>query len=160
MYWISNKYVWFPLYLVLIFLFFRWYGKKGLWLTLLAFALVSLVDATTTYMFKEVVQRLRPCHDPQLQNMVHTVRDYCGGKYGFFSGHASNSFAIAMYAGLIIKKHIRPALWILFIWAAVVSYSRIYLGVNYPGDILAGAAWGMIWGYILFSVARKVSDLQ
>ena len=160
MYWISYKYTWFPLYLFFIFLFIRFYGKKGIVLTVVAFVLIAVVDATTTYMFKEVVQRLRPCHDPELGSMVHLVRDHCGGKYGFFSGHASNSFAIAVLTGLILRRHFPPALWLLLIWAAVISYSRVYLGVHFPGDILAGAAWGTLWGYVFFSAAEKLKLLQ
>lgn len=159
MYWVSNKFVWFPLYLFLIFMFFRWHGRKGIILTVLAFILVAIVDATTTYMFKEVVMRLRPCHDPELEGLVHIVNGYCGGKYGFFSGHASNSFGIAIYAGLISRNHIRYSLLIMILWAAVVSYSRIYLGVHFPGDVLAGAAWGTLWGYIMFSVAKRLTNI-
>jgi len=92
--------------------------------------------------------RLRPCHDPSLSELVHTVYEKCGGQYGFYSSHASNHFAIATIVSVFIKEKVQR-IWIyaLFIWAAVVSYSRIYLGVHYPGDVVTGAIAGTVIAY-------------
>ncbi len=92
--------------------------------------------------------RLRPSHDPDISHLVHIVRDRQGGLYGFVSSHAANSFAFATFTFLAISR--RWFTILIFSWATVVSYSRIYLGVHYPGDIIAGAALGLLTGTALW----------
>ncbi|MFO7755913.1 MAG: phosphatase PAP2 family protein, partial [Bacteroidales bacterium] len=106
---------------------------------------VTASDQLSVHAFKEVFQRLRPCHEPELSGLVHTVNNKCGGLYGFVSSHAANSFAVAVLSlGLLRKKWFTAG--ILF-WAALVSYSRVYLGVHYPGDIIGGALLGTLIAY-------------
>lgn len=88
--------------------------------------------------------RLRPCHNPDIANLVHIVDGHCGGQFGFVSSHATNTFALAFFVGSLLKKHISWLLPLLLVWAGIVSYSRIYLGVHYPGDVLCGALLGVI----------------
>jgi undecaprenyl-diphosphatase len=124
---------------------FRW---KAI-ITLIFIALVvTLADQISVKAFKEVFERLRPCHTPELQDIVHLVKNKCGGKYGFVSSHAANTFGVAFFLSLFFKN--RNFSIFIFIWASVVSYSRIYLGVHYPFDVLGGAALGAVIGYLVY----------
>lgn len=125
--------------------------------------LITISDQVSVHLFKNVFQRLRPCHEPALEGMVYTL-GRCGGKFGFISSHASNSFAIAVFMALLLWKTLRVMAIIMLVWAAMVSYSRVYLGVHYPGDILVGGMVGAlealmvygIWIIILrLSISRK-----
>lgn len=160
MYFASAKLSWIPFYLALLAILFWKQGKKT-WLFLLFIALtIALADLSSVYLFKNVVQRLRPCHDPLLEGLVHLVRGHCGGLYGFISSHAANSFSLAM----ILSLFYRNKWWalVLFAWAAFVSYSRIYLGVHYPGDVMAGASWGVLCGWGIYTlymwIQKKIAE--
>lgn len=100
--------------------------------------------------------RLRPCHNPEIASLVHLV-DGCGGQYGFLSSHATNSFALAWFTGLLYKRHYKYTLSLMLIWAALVSYSRIYVGVHYLGDILCGAILGSTVGILVYYLMRFCS---
>ena len=149
MYTISLTYVWIPLYLsILIYMGFR-YKRKILIILLFIIVAVTLTDQIAL-IIKNAVDRLRPCHEPSLSGLVHTVNGYCGGRYGFVSSHAANSFNVALLSLMFIQKR-----WYTFsivIWAAVVGYSRIYLGVHYPGDVLCGSILGALIGWIIFKL--------
>ncbi len=147
MYWISNRFFWLPLYVLLI-VFIILKEKRLAWVSLVFIALLVLVaDQTSVHWFKEVIQRFRPCRpESPIHEMVHIVAGHCGGKYGFISSHATNAFAMAVFLFGILKSHYRYFGWFIFLWAAVVSYSRIYLGVHYVGDVLGGALWGSLLG--------------
>ncbi|MHC1702910.1 MAG: phosphatase PAP2 family protein [Tenuifilaceae bacterium] len=135
----SGKLTWLPFYLLLIFFIARKHGWKTLW-WLVAIALVIVAaDQISVGLFKNVFQRLRPCHTPDLNGLVHLVGK-CGGKFGFVSSHAANTFGVAVFLSLLFKN--KWATLGLIFWAAFVSYSRIYLGVHFPGDILCGALLG------------------
>ena len=139
---ISMKYVWLLLYAFVAFLIIRKYKlKTGLLLILFFGLLIFLSDQTSVHFFKNVFQRLRPCYNPEIESLVHTVK-MPGGKYGFVSSHATNAFAFAFLSLMLIKNKTYTTL--IIIWAIIVSYSRIYLGVHYPGDILGGAALGLL----------------
>jgi len=96
---------------------------------------------------KPFFERFRPSKDPELQHLVHIVNEYRGGRFGFASSHAGNSFALAIFIFQIFKERYGWVKW-MFLWAAVVSYSRIYLGVHYPGDIIVGASIGLLMGWM------------
>lgn len=108
--------------------------------------LIFLSDKISVYWFKEVFMRYRPCHNNDIAHLIHLV-DGCGGKYGFVSSHAANTFALATFMGIFLRKHFSKMLIWMLIWAAVVSYSRIYLGVHYPSDIAIGGLLGILIGY-------------
>ena len=146
MWHVSGKLQWIPLYLFLLVVLFKKYGKS-VWVIVLAAALaVALADQFSVKLFKEVFERWRPCHNSDLKDLVHTVNNKCGGRFGFVSSHAANSFATATLLGLFIN---RKALTLLLFWASIVSYSRVYLGVHYPLDILGGAMWGVLISVVI-----------
>ncbi|MCF8364980.1 MAG: phosphatase PAP2 family protein [Bacteroidales bacterium] len=147
MYWISNKYVWIPFYAFLIYLIIKKYKKQS-WLILLLIAILITASDQLSVFMKNYFQRPRPCHQDELQALVHLVNNKCGGAYGFVSSHASNSFALAVFLIPFFKPNYRHFSFLILSWALLVAYSRIYLGVHFPGDIIGGALTGMLLGYI------------
>ena len=146
---ISGKWTWIPLYLIIAVLAQRKWGWKGLGLFLLFAAVtVTLTDQSSVKLFKNVFERYRPCHNFDIGHLVHTVNDHCGGMYGFVSSHATNHFGIAVFIGLSLFDNKKRGLLILLLWAALVSYSRIYLGVHYPADVAVGALLGSALGLL------------
>ncbi|MFT6631636.1 MAG: undecaprenyl-diphosphatase [Bacteriovoracaceae bacterium] len=144
-----NKFIFMTLLIALIAYGFTIY-KKYIFLAFF-FCLIGfgLSDSISSKGFKDNIKRLRPCHNEVLRGNVHTAGKQCwGGKYGFVSSHASNSFAIAIFFWLLFKK--RKRFHLLFLYASLVSYSRIYLARHYPGDIFFGALLGLLCGYIAF----------
>lgn len=157
---VSEKITWIPLYLFLLYLVVKNYSNDG-WLVLIGIVLaITLADQICSSVMKPYFARLRPSHDPALENMVHLVNGYKGSKFGFASSHAANTFGIATFFFLLFDKK-RKWIILLFFWAIVVAYSRIYLGVHYPGDILAGWLVGVLAalaGFKLFQWLKKYSD--
>jgi len=145
--WISNKYVWIPLYALLLYFLIKHSGLAAWQVIVGVIFLILISDQVASGILKPWAERLRPCYDPELEEQVHLLKG-CGGRFGFASSHASNSFAIAMFCWLLLKDSIRHT-WLLFIWAAVVAYSRVYLGVHFPGDILVGAIIGIFSALIV-----------
>ncbi|MBS1682943.1 MAG: phosphatase PAP2 family protein [Bacteroidetes bacterium] len=159
MYYCTQTLFWLPLYLFLIFLIFKNYKKDGLYFMVGVAITILLADQITSSFMKPFFARLRPSHEPSLEGMVHIVRNYRGGLYGFASGHAANTFGVALLIWLALKPFYR---WIglIFLWAALMTYTRIYLGVHYPGDILVGGTIGSACGWVGFKIARWIIDKQ
>lgn len=154
MWWISGKTTWWPFYLLLL-TYMTWVKKWQLLPMLLFIILViTLADQSSVHLFKNVFQRLRPCHEPALEGLVHLVNNKCGGQFGFISSHAANTFGVAFLSLLWIRKGWFTA--IMLLWALLVAYSRVYLGVHYPGDVLVGGIWGAGCGTLLFLLFRWI----
>lgn len=147
MVFVSNKYVWIPFYLGLIIYVVYRYRRQSMAMLGLAIAAVGLADFIASGLFKPYFARLRPCHDPDISAMVNIVEG-CGGQFGFLSSHASTGFALAVFFNLILSGRYTIFKWVLIVWAIVVSFSRIYLGVHYPGDIIGGALIGSFLAYV------------
>jgi undecaprenyl-diphosphatase len=152
----TNEYYWIPVYLIIFIVVIEKYGWKK---TLLIGASIGIMIAVTdgfSSLVKESVQRFRPCRNPELNGLFRLVIEKCRGTYCYFSAHAANSFSLAVYlSALFYKKH-RYAPFLLYLWAALVSYSRIYTGVHFPLDILTGAAVGIFIGWLTGKTQRWI----
>lgn len=148
--WLVTKTVtWIPLLLILVYVILKNTGWRQALLIIFSMAIaVALADQLSSSVIKPLVMRWRPTHDASLAESVDTVFSYTGGRYGFVSSHAANTFALFALLSLIMRSRLLT-FW-LFVWAAISSYSRIYLGVHYPGDILCGAVLGLLVGCLAY----------
>ena len=148
-FWLTKTECWIPLYALLLYLIFSKH-KKEAWFVLAGIALsLVLSDQITSGIMKPFFERLRPSHEPGLEGVLHIVNGYRGGLYGFVSSHAANTAGVALFVFLLFRSVYRYA-WTIFVWAAVVSYTRIYLGVHYPGDVFIGVLVGLACGFAGF----------
>ncbi|MCF0197890.1 MAG: phosphatase PAP2 family protein [Bacteroidaceae bacterium] len=159
---ITDTYTWVPLVLMLAYVMLK-SGSTSLWLTFAVFLglTIFLTDHVSAAVMKPFFHRLRPTHDPLIGHLVDTVRDYRGGMYGFVSSHAANTFGAFTFVALVFRSRLLTGS--LFLWACLCCYSRIYLGVHFPGDILCGALFGAAVGaltYLLYRVVLGVLSPQ
>ena len=156
LFYISTEWLWFPLYALFIYLIIK-KTRREAWLPIVAIIISVVMSDQISTVIKKKVQRFRPTHDLVLKDKVHTVNNYRGGNYGFVSSHASNTFCVALLVALILETSIFVTL-LLFFWAIVVSYSRIYLGVHFPLDIAFGAILGIIIALLTFLLIKKYKN--
>jgi undecaprenyl-diphosphatase len=150
---ITNQLYWTPFFLFLFFLIYKKIGgKQTLYLLLFIAVLIAFTDQTCN-LFKHTFERLRPCNNPDLKSIIRIVQ--VRKSYSFFSGHAANTMAVATFLYLILKRHFRY-FGFLFLWPLIFAYSRIYLGLHYPVDILAGYFFGALFGSLLYLVYQKL----
>ena len=153
---LTDMWAWFPLYLLLIYWAIRQYGKRCWWIILAVVLVVLCTDQLASHVCKPVFQRLRPCYNADFQDLIHLPKGMAGGKYGFVSSHAANTFGIAAFLTPALRKYRPWTAIVLYLWAFISSYSRIYIGYHYPGDILCGAILGILIGLILWKVFQLI----
>jgi undecaprenyl-diphosphatase len=159
MVFMSAKWAWVPLYAFVAYFVKRKFGwDKMVWLLVSAVVMLIITDQGSVHFFKDVVQRLRPCHNPSLYDSLTLIQGKCGGKYGFVSSHSSNVFGLATFVFLMFRNSF-VGVGVMFVWAALVSVSRVYLGVHYPSDIFVGAAYGTCVAILVWVIAKKGLDL-
>lgn len=148
-FWIfSEKLVWVPLYLAILYMIYRKVGLRDMIVAMVVIVLMTVVCDHIGNFFKGNFSRFRPTHDPLVGSLVHTVNGYRGGLYGTVSSHASISFSIAMFSLLLLKN--KWYSYVIIVWAALVAFSRIYLGVHYPKDITYGTVLGLTAGVVFY----------
>lgn len=152
---ITYKFTWIPFYAMLLYVIYRHSSFRTLFYYMLAIALLILiVDQTTSLWFKNVFQRPRPSHNIDIAGIIR-ITGGKGGKWGFISAHASNSFAVAIFLGYHFKQIFRYSIVSFLLWAVFISYSRIYVGVHYPADLLGGALWGSLIASTMILLIEK-----
>ncbi|HEY8397347.1 MAG TPA: phosphatase PAP2 family protein [Flavihumibacter sp.] len=146
---------WVPLYLFFIVLALTNFGKKGGWWILFAVCTVAITDQVSSNLIKNNIIRLRPCRDMELIDQVRFFVQYCPRSSSFTSSHATNHFGLAAFICFSLRNHIGTWIYVLFGFAALVSYAQVYVGVHYPLDILAGGLLGTFLGYGMSSIFNK-----
>ncbi|MFV5698583.1 phosphatase PAP2 family protein [Flavobacterium sp. ZT3R17] len=148
---ITKQINWIPLFLLLAYLIFKKLGtKQTLYLLLFVAILITITDQTTN-LFKNGFQRLRPCNNPDINTFIRVVKK--SNSFSFFSGHAANSMAVATFLFFNFKHRIKY-FGFLFLWPLIFAYSRIYLGLHYPLDILTGYLFGFVFGFLMFKIYK------
>lgn len=150
-----NSVFWAPLYLFIAVFMAVNFGKKGMWWSVAFICTVALTDLIGARVFKELFQRTRPCQDPELIPQVRLLLKQCSSSYSFVSNHAANHFGISTFAFLTFKGVFKKWMYLAFLWAALVAYAQVYVGVHYPGDALGGAMLGLLIGSITAWVFHK-----
>jgi len=135
-----------------LFFFLKTKNYKTLLFLLLGIGILILITDQTTNFFKAGFERLRPCHNTSIINKMRLVKSSCGGQYSFFSGHASNSFALASFFFLLLSPYLKKIGFLFFILSSFIAYSRVYIGVHFPLDIFCGALFGGFWGWGFFKI--------
>lgn len=158
MLWASDKLIWAPLYLLMIFLLWRKYGWKRCLLAFVTICVTVVVADQICNIFKTYTPRLRPMHNPDLKGSIHTLSAYTGGLYGTVSAHAATITSIAVFSSMLISRR-----WwrnVMIVWTALVCYSRIYLGAHYPQDIFYGILLGFILGSLAVLMWRRFAKVK
>lgn len=156
MWLITKTTTWIPLLLILVYVIARNSDLRRFALIVTAMLLtVALADRLSSGLIKPLVMRWRPTHDATFLHTLDTVWGYTGGRYGFVSSHAANTFALFAFLSLVLRSRLLS--FFLLLWACVSSYSRVYLGVHFPGDILCGAILGLIVGLLVYLVYNSIN---
>lgn len=152
---ITNKLSWIPFYAVLLYLVYRHFGLKNMLIIMLLVAVMITMTDQLANLFKHGFERPRPCREEHLKELIRFVAPRCG-RYGYFSAHAASTMALSVFLGLLFLKVYKHLIFLLLFWAAVVGFSRIYVGVHYPLDTLTGMCIGALIGWLIYTILRHV----
>jgi undecaprenyl-diphosphatase len=152
---VTNQLYWTPLFLVLLYFIYKKLGTRQTLYLLLAIAVLIAFSDQVTNLFKNGFQRLRPCNNPEINGIIRLVQ--IRKSFSFFSGHAATSMASAVFIYHNIKRYYKYA-YLLFLWPLIFAYSRIYLGLHYPIDILTGYTFGAIAGFAGFKLYASLQQ--
>lgn len=145
---IRNQYLWMPLYIFLIVLIITNFKKTVIWYLVFAIGTVILSDFISSDLIKGNIFRLRPCNDPSLADYIHVLVGYRPQSSSFTSSHATNHFAMATFFYYTLKKQIGNISYLFFVWAVIICFAQVYVGVHFPFDVLTGAIIGFVLGYL------------
>lgn len=152
---LRNSLSWAPLYVFLLAFTLINFRIRGLWWALLFLCTVALTDLTGNYVFKKGFERLRPCNDPDFSLYVRLLADHCGAGYSFISNHAANHFGMAAFFFVTYRHLLKNWGVVALVWAGLIGYAQIYVGVHYPLDVLCGALLGLCFGITMGSIFNK-----
>ena len=151
--------LWVPLYLFLLVFALLNFGKRGsLWFIFFA-CTAGVCDIIASHLIKESIFRLRPCQDPDLADTMNSLAHYCPSSSSFVSAHATTHFGLAFFVVLTLKPYTTPWIRLFFVWAALISYAQVYVGVHYPFDVLCGAVIGSVLGYLMARIFNNYVGL-
>ena len=150
----TQTWTWIPAILVLLVWMWRKWGVRSLYVVAGIALCILLSDQISSSLLKPLVARLRPTHNPEIADLIHTVNGYRGGRYGFVSSHAANAATFVTFTALVFRNRYYSIL--LSLWAFLTAYSRVYLGVHYVGDVLCGALIGVLVGMGVYFVLKPL----
>lgn len=153
---VTEKETWIPLYVLFLILLYLKLGWKKTLVAGVCIALMITCADQFTNVLKNSFQRLRPCHNPDIQGMFRAIGCEGRGKYGFTSAHASNHIAIAIFVGMVLRSYFKYLIYVLLIWALMIAYSRIYVGVHFTGDVFFGMIIGVIVGIAFLNLYHYI----
>jgi len=152
---LRNSLNWAPLYLFVLAFVLLNFRVRGIWWVVFFLGTVALSDMTGTHLIKHVIERPRPCNDPLFMGHVRLVISNCAGGFSFISNHAANHFGMAVFFILTFRRILGSWVWLAMVWAPLIAFAQVYIGVHYPFDVLAGAALGSLYGLLMGSVFNK-----
>ncbi|MDT0557136.1 phosphatase PAP2 family protein [Ichthyenterobacterium sp. W332] len=155
---ITNKWSFVPLYTILLFLIYKKIGLKPMLIMIVIIVLMITFTDQITNVVKRSVLRFRPCACDEIKETIRFIADYCSTNRSFFSGHASNSMAAAVFGGLVLRPYFKNLIFLLLFWSFLVAYSRIYVGVHFPLDIFCGMSFGALSGVLFYKINKKVQN--
>lgn len=152
---LRNGLNWLPLYLFLLLFAVMNFKQKGIWWCLFFIVTVALTDMAGTYIFKHNIARMRPCNDPDFFFHVRLLVERCSYGYSFTSNHAANHFGMGVFFFVTMRPVLKKWAFAGLIWAILIAYAQVYVGVHYPFDVLAGSLLGIILGTITGTLFNK-----
>ena len=150
--------IWLPLYLFLLVFILMNFGIRGLLWSLGLICAASICDIISSHVIKEQIMRIRPCRSPDIAHQVRFLVAYCPQSSSFISSHAANHFGVSMFIYVTLRQYISWT-WLFFVWAAVISYAQVYVGVHFPGDVFCGGLAGCFLGYVPARLFNKYFSL-